>query len=214
MLLGLLFDNKEDKIRENKAKLRKALVEGTDPMLDQIYANILQVLNDKILGEGVDGFAATLADMEHTLARLGDSQAKLAFDLGDKYRSINTELLQEAIAYADHPGFVSSIENIARIPGKRFLLIADRCRLDKKKIGVLLGDDFQIMKSTEEENKKELFDAILDKDSDYRYDKCYLSDDDDAEHTGFITIKNAVGETNRILAEQIFGLPIVEGATK
>ena len=213
-LLGMLFNNKEDNIRENKAKLREAIAEGTDPMLTQVFDNVLQVMNGKILGEGIDGFAATLADMEHTLAHLGKSQAALAFDLMDKYRSINTELLQEAIAYSDQPGFVSSIENIARIPGKRFLLIADQGRLNQEKIGSLIGDDFKMLKSEkDEEARRNMIVSILGGEVD-QLNYCYMSDDENAEYTAFITTKSAVNETNRILTEQIVGVPIVEGATK
>lgn len=146
VLLGMLFNNKEDNIRENKKKLHDALVEGTNPMIEKMHNDLVRTINEQILEEGVNGFYRTLKDMENLLINLGASQLEIATLLCKKYKSLNTELLKETISYTKTPGFVSSVDNIARIPGQYFLLISDNYKLDCLNTSILLGENFQAKK--------------------------------------------------------------------
>ena len=115
-------------------------------MIEKMHNDLVRTINEQILEEGVNGFYRTLKDMENLLINLGASQLEIATLLCKKYKSLNTELLKETISYTKTPGFVSSVDNIARIPGQYFLLISDNYKLDCLNTSILLGEYFQAKK--------------------------------------------------------------------
>ena len=210
LVLGWLFDDKEDNIRKNKKKLYDALVEGTDPMLDQMHDTLVKTINEQIIGEGIDGFGDTLGQMDHMLAQLGYSQAQMASSLNEKYKKLNMELLQEAVAYGNKPGFVSSISDIARVPGKMFVLVADKYRLNNTFISRLLGEDFQTILTPKQGEQHNLSEMIMGTILDY----CPFPVNEEDNNSGFVDLYWAdkiISETSLALAEQFLDAPITKG---
>ena len=212
LLIGMLFDNKEEKIKENKKKLREALSDGTWPMIDKMHDNLIRTIRDKIIGEGIDGFAETLAKMDHTLAKLGYSQELLANGLNEKYKALNTELLQEAVSYGDKPGFVSSINDIARVPGQQFIMIADKFKLDDKAISRLLGEEFQAVSTPQGDERANLLENVLGAkivSSPFPVNENAKSGDD--ELAELCWTDKVYSEVSLSLTEQLLDAPIMEG---
>ena len=192
-LLGNLFDNKEDKIRENKNKLRKALQDGTYPMLDNLREKVLESFNNEIVAKGIDDFGETLNSMSKLLAKLGAAQTEVANNLMKNYFEINLELLQNAVEYSRSSGFLSSVDYLARLPGKEFFIVASRSSIDNKKITELLGENFSVIKNAE---LHEIISVILG---------CgYI------KNKFAIIPSNSVADTNFELAQQIAGMPIIK----
>ena len=190
---GNLFDNKEDKIRENKNKLRKALQDGTYPMLDNLREKVLESFNNEIVAKGIDDFGETLNNMSKLLAKLGAAQTEVANNLKKNYFEINLELLQNAVEYSRSSGFLSSVDYLARLPGKEFFIVASRSSIDNKKISELLGENFSVIKNAE---LHEIISMILG---------CgYI------KNKFAIIPSNSVADTNFELAQQIAGMPIIK----
>ena len=202
-LLSFLFDNKEDKIRENKNKLRQSLQDGTYPMLEGIFEKVRQTFLNEIIAKGVDEFGDTLQEMSYLLARLGKSQYEFANNLMKKYYDINLELLQNAIEYSRQPGFISSVDYIARIPGKQFVIIAGRSSIDNKKISALLGEKFSALQ--QQEKITELIKLIL---SSNIILKTFSTGSD--KKASALVATDKIFEINLALAQQIAGIPILK----
>lgn len=201
-MLSFLFDNKEDKIRENKSKLKKSLQDGTHPMLNEMHEKVQSTFQNEIISKGVDDFGNMLNRMANLLANLGSVQAKLANNLMKKYYDLNLELLQHAVEYSRQPVFLSSVDYIARIPGKQFLIVAGRSSIDNKKISLLLGENFSVLQSDE---MHEIIGTILN--CGYRT-KTFAIDPNNS--VSAILPTDAVNETNFTLAQQIAGIPIFD----
>ena len=207
-LLGWIFsDSKEEKIRKAKAKLREDLTQPSFDMLNKMHDQIIDIFNKDILDKGVDEFGDMLGDYAHMLARLGQSQSSMAFTLFNNFSNLNGKLLAEAISYKG-AGFISSVGDIARIPGEKMVVLAERSSLNTKEISDLLGENVSIMKPEEE-----FVDTVINVlGSDFEIDNYPLDyDKEDAEADRAVAIfpKNKVAVTSFKLAQQIAGVPII-----
>lgn len=205
-LLGQLFDNKEDKIRQNKEKLRTALKDGTYPMLNTLRAKVSETFNAEILKKGVEDFGNTLNEMSYLLARLGALQGKLADNLAKKYSDLNLEILQAAVEYSRQPGFLSSIDYLARVPGKEFLIVAGRSSIDTKAVSALLSEHLSIL--PRQENLRVLLGLVIGGELVKKYFPTGSSSDAQDAVAFLPTIK--VSETSFTLAQQLAAAPILD----
>lgn len=207
-LLGWIFsDSKETKIRKAKAKLREDLTQPSFDMLNKMHDQIIDIFNKDILDKGIDEFGDMLGDYAHMLARLGQSQISMAFTLFKNFSDLNGKLLAEAISYKG-AGFISSVGDIARIPGEKMVVFAERSSLNTKEISDLLGENISVVKP-----KEEFVDTIINiLGSDFEIDNYpldYDKEDAEAEQAVAVFPKNKVAVTNFKLAQQITGAPII-----
>ena len=205
-LLGMLFNNKEDNIRENKKKLHDALVEGTNPMIEKMHNDLVRTINEQILEEGVNGFYRTLEDMENLLVNLGTAQSEIATVLCKKYKSLNIELLKETITYTKASAFVSSVDNIARIPGQYFLLVSENCKLDCLNASILLGENFQVKKV---KNNYHLVSDLIGDEITPKYFQEYDEDGNISMEAKIYLADKSANTTLWSMAEQIIENPII-----
>ncbi len=96
------FTDKQEKIREAKAKMIKDLTAPSHKMIDEMQAGVVKIINEKIIREDINKFGKTLGDMAHMLAKLGDIQTKLALVLGKKFNDLNIDLLSNAVEYSQN----------------------------------------------------------------------------------------------------------------
>ena len=202
-LFALLFDNKEDKIRENKEKLRKQLRDGTYPMLNDMRSKLEETFKNEILKKGIYDFIDVLNEMSYMLARLGKAQYELANELSKKYYNLNLELLQVAIEYSRQPGLLSSVEHIARIPGEEFFVAAGRCSIDTKTVSALLGEHLSIVKATDK--LEDIVQLILS--CEFKIREFSMGNSEKVK--AFVPF-DVVNKTNFTLAQQIAGVPILD----
>ena len=203
-LVAFLFDDREDKVRKNKEKLKKQLKDGTYPMLDNMRSKVEETFKNEILKKGVDDFSNILNEMSFMLARLGKAQYELADNLSKKYYNLNLELLQQAIEYSRQPGLLSSVEHIARIPGEEFFVVAGRCSIDTKTVSALLGEHLSIIKATGE--LKDIVKLILGCEFNIKE----FSTFDNEKAKAFVVSDISVNKINFTLAQQIAGVPILD----
>ena len=206
--VGWLFaDSKEEKIRKAKTKLREDLKAPSFEMLDKMHNQVIEVFNKEIIDKALKEFWYMLTDYEFMLARLGKSQAEMSNALLKDYQNLNAVLLDEAVDYVN-AGSYSNGQNIMRIPGEHFVLLADRYNLKTDAISDLLGEKFVSMKPAKK--LSQTVEMILG--CSYDYDKYYLelgTEEKEAKETYSIIPKDKVNETNIKLAQQIAGIPII-----
>ena len=209
-LLGWIFsDSKEEKIRKAKAKLREDLTEPSFEMLGKMHDQIIDIFNNDILDKGIDEFSDMLGDYAHMLARLGQSQNKMAAMLFDKFSDLNGKLFAEAIEYKG-AGFISDVNEIARIPGETMVIFAGRANLNKKDLSDLLGEKILTIKP--KEDFVQTLRIILGGDFDVdHYPLDYDREDAEAERAIAIFPKQKISATNFKIAQQIAGVPIILG---
>lgn len=205
-LLGQLFDNKEDKIRENKKKLREALQDGMYPMLDTLRDKVSATFKSEIIKKGVDDFGKILFKMSYMLARLGASQGALAANLTKKYFDLNLELLQAAVEYSRQPGFLASIDYLARVPGKEFLIVAQRSSIDTKAVSALLSENLSVL--PRQKSLQALLSLVIGGELIKKHFPMGSSSDSQAAVAFSPTIK--LSETNFMLAQQLAAVPILD----
>ena len=210
-LLGWIFsDSKEEKIRKAKAKLRKDLTAPSFEMLDKMHSQIIDIFNKEILDKGVDEFADLLGDYAHMLARLGQSQTFMSATLFDKFSDLNAKLLEEAIAYKG-AGFISSVDEIARVPGETMVAFADHSNLNTVELSNLLGEKILVMQAAE--NVSDTVKNILNSDFEVDvYPLDYDTDDKEAERAVAVFPQKKVNATTFKIAQQIAGVPIITNA--
>ena len=204
-LLGQLFDDKEEKIRQNKEKLRTALKDGTYPMLNTLRDKVSETFKTEVLKKGVDDFGKTLFKMSYLLARLGALQGALAANLTKKYFDLNLELLQAAVEYSRQPGFLASIDYLARVPGKEFLIVAQRSSIDTKAVSALLSENLSIL--PHQESLQALLSLVIGGEVIKKYFPLGSSSDSQAAVAFSPTIK--LNETSFTLAQQLAAVPII-----
>ena len=207
--VGWLFsDSKEEKIRKAKAKLREDLQDPSFEMLSKMHSQVIEVFNKEILDKAVDEFWDMLADYQHMLARLGQSQSEMADNLFYNYQNLNAVMLDEAVDYVN-AGSYSNAKNILRIPGEHCVLLADRSNLNANAISDLLGEKFITMKP-----KEKLIDTVeIVLGCDYEVESHWMefdTEEKEAEKAYSIIPKDKVDETKFKLAQQIAGIPIIE----
>lgn len=207
-LFSFLFDDKEKKIREAKAKLREDLTAPSHEMLDKMHYQVMDIFIKEILDKGVNEFYNLLADYQSMLARLGANQNKIANVLFDKFSDLNVKLLKEAIDYTS-AGSISNIESIPRIPGEIFLIIAQRFNLDTNKISSLLDEKILTMSSIE--NISDNLQMILGSEFDVKYYPLdFTKNNQKPEKAKAILPKKKVNPKSVKIAQQIADVPIIQ----
>ena len=207
-LFSFLFEDKQEKIRQAKKKLRSDLSEPSFDMLGKMHSQIIDIFNDKILHEGVDGFSDSLANYQFMLARLGKSQSEIASSLLEEFRDLNIDLLnEEKKIYKDRGD--ASCAAIARIPGVILLILTNDSNANPDALSDLLGEKVQI-----DPAPKEFSDAVkkvlgCDFDIDY-YPLDFSTENGDTPEFYSIIPKNSVPQINLQLAQQIANdVPII-----
>lgn len=207
-LLGWIFsDSKEEKIRKAKAKLREDLKPPSFKMLDNMHSQIIDIFNKDILGKGIDEFSDLLGDYAHMLARLGQSQTVMANTLAKEFGDLNAKLLGEAISYKG-AGVISSVNEIARVPGKAMVAFAGRSNVNTKELSTLMEEEIVIDKPSE--NISDTLIKVLHCDFEIdEYPLDYDTDEKEAERAIAVFPKNKIDATSFKLAQQIAGVPII-----
>lgn len=204
IILSTFFGNKEEKIREAKAELRKQLSEPSQAALAKMHADIVDVCIKEIFEEGIGGFREALAAQGEMLIELGDAQCRTAVELDQNYYDLNFELLDEAFRYKRDLDIRITVDNLARIPGEAFTIVAEGDWRDRKKLSSLLGEKLQIVPSNEDINK--LVSQVLG--CGYSVERFPVGE----EEVGVVLRpEKAVDETRRLLAQQIAEVPIMKG---
>lgn len=210
ILGNLFFDSKEKQRQQNRQKLRDAITSPSYEVLNKMYDKVIETFNNKILAEGVDEFYDLLAGYQFMLARLGDSQYQIARALCDEFSDLNFKLLIEANNYKNVGS--ADVNNIARIPGEKMLILADRSNLDTKKLSDLLGENVSVMKPEElPDTVKNILGSDFDVDN---YPLDFSKENEDVEEAIALLTKNKVDATSFKLAQQIAGVPIIAEFTQ
>lgn len=118
-LLSFLFDDEDEKIRQQQEELRKKLHEVMDPEIPKIIDKIVDNINEFILGKEVDGLRNALDEMSNVFFKLALEEKNAAEYLNSKLFNLNADLWIEA-------GIEKEIEDkyclnyMARVPGQIF----------------------------------------------------------------------------------------------
>ena len=118
-LLSFLFDDEDEKIRQQQEELRKKLHEVMDPEIPKIIDKIVDNLNEFVLGKEVDGLRNALDEMSNVFFKLALEEKNAAEYLNSKLFNLNADLWIEA-------GIEKEIEDkyclnyMARVPGQIF----------------------------------------------------------------------------------------------
>ena len=212
-VLGWIFsDSKEEKIRKAKAKLREDLTQPSFEMLGKMHDQIIDIFNNDILNKGIDEFSDMLGDYAHMLARLGQSQSSMAATLFDKFSDLNAKILEEAISYKG-AGFISSVDEIARVPGETMVAFADRSSLNTKELSDLLGEKILVTRAGKDlpETLKNILNSDFDVDF---YPLDYDTEDAEAERAVAVLPQKKIDATKFKIAQQIAGVPIIAEFTQ
>ena len=212
-VLGWIFsDSKEEKIRKAKAKLREDLTQPSFEMLGKMHDQIIDIFNNDILNKGIDEFSDMLGDYAHMLARLGQSQSSMAATLFDKFSDLNAKILEEAISYKG-AGFISSVDEIARVPGETMVAFADRSSLNTNELSDLLGEKILVTRAGKDlpETLKNILNSDFDVDF---YPLDYDTEDAEAERAVAVFPQKKIDATKFKIAQQIAGVPIIAEFTQ
>ena len=202
-LFQLLFDDKQKKIREAKEKLRKDLKSPSHEVLNKMDSQVREIFNKEIWQKGIVEFWNLLAGYQYMLARLGKSQYKMARRLFGEFSDLNAKLLEEAIVFKG-AGFISSVSDVARIPGEILVAFAPRANLNDKELSDLLGEKISIIKP---EAKRPLtVQNILGCSITI---KSYNLDVEKSEQAHAAFPNKTVDATKFKIAQQIAGVPII-----
>lgn len=208
-LFSLLFENKQEKIRKAKAKLREDLTAPSYEMLGKMHDQVINIFNNEILAKGVDEFWNLLAGYQFMLTRLGESQYTMASKLFSEFSDLNFKVLEEATAYKN-AGSTDGVNDIPRIPGETMLVMGESSTLNTKKLSDLLGEKVLFMKP--EENISDTVQNILG--CEIEVDSYWLDFDTKekkADRAYAVFPKKTVDTTAFKLAQQIAGIPIIKG---
>lgn len=208
-LFSLLFENKQEKIRKAKAKLREDLTAPSYEMLGKMHDQVINIFNNEILAKGVDEFWNLLAGYQFMLARLGDSQCTMASKLFSEFSDLNFKVLDEATAYKN-AGSANGVSDIPRIPGETMLVLGESSTLNTKKLSDLLGEKVLFMEP--EENLSDTVQNVLG--CEIEVDSYWLDFDTKekkADRAYAVFPKKTVDTTKFKLAQQIAGVPIIRG---
>ena len=206
-LFSFLFEDKQEKIRKAKAKLREDLTAPSHEMLDKMHNQVIDVFNKEIWNKGYVEFWNLLAGYQFMLARLGQSQYRIARALFKEFSDLNLKLLIEASNYKG-AGSAKGVSSIPRIPGETMIIFAERWNVDTKKLSDLLGEKVLVMKDEEKlsDNVKHVLNCDLDID---KYPLDFSKDNKEPKNALAIFPKNKVDATAFKLAQQMAGVPII-----
>ena len=204
-LLQFLFDDKQTKIREAKTKLRKDLKPPSYEVLDKMDSQVRDIFNKEIWQKGIIEFWNLLAGYQFMLARLGKNQYYMTRKLFAEFRDLNAKLFEEAIIYKG-AGFISSVGNVARIPGEILVAFATRANLNDKELSDLLGEKISVIKP--ESKTPETVQKVLGCPIEI---KSYNLDKSEKSEQAFAAFaKDKISATNFKIAQQVAGVPIIQ----
>ena len=207
-IFSSLFEDKQEKIREAKSKLSNAITPPSRDILNQMHNKVVETFNNEILAKGVDEFSDLLAGYQFMLARLGQSQYRIARALFEEFSDLNFKLLVEASNYKG-AGSAKGVSAIPRIPGETMIIFADSWKLDTKKLSDLLGENVLVMKTESRlsDDVKKVLNCDLDID---KYPLDFSKDNEQPKNAIVLFPKSKVDATNFKLAQQIAGIPIIQ----
>ena len=206
-IFSSLFEDKQEKIREAKAKLSNAITPPSRDILNQMHDKVIETFNNEILAKGVDEFSDLLAGYQFMFARLGQSQYRIAGALFKEFSNLNLKLLIEASNYKG-AGSAKGVSAVPRIPGEKMIVLADSWSLDTKKLSDLLGENISVMKDEPKlsDNVRKVLNSDIDID---RYPLDFSKENEQPKNAIALFPKNKVDATNFKLAQQIAGVPII-----
>lgn len=141
--LNFLFsDSKSEKIRKAKGKLRAQLKDATKPYLDGLLTNVLENMNEKILGQGIGGLRDTLVTMDELLFALAGKEAANGKRLNEMLGGLNRRMWFKADKYLHYEGEKINVNYIIRLPGEMLYAYAQETPAEKYLEGMtsLLGE--------------------------------------------------------------------------
>ena len=176
-------------------------------MLDKMHNQVIEVFNKEIWNKGYVEFWNLLAGYQFMLARLGQSQYRIARALFKEFSDLNLKLLIEASNYKG-AGSAKGVSAIPRIPGETMIIFAESWNVDTKKLSDLLGEKVLVMKDEEKlsDNVKHVLNCDLDID---KYPLDFSKDNKEPKNALAIFPKNKVDATAFKLAQQMAGVPII-----
>ena len=203
-----LWDSTEEKIAKQKAELREKLIEATAPMFDELNDNLLEIANEQIINDGLNGFTNALFDRMFNLSNLGKDQYDLGISINSGLRDITRNLLSEAAEYKNIPDFADKIEDFARVPGDKMILSASENLPNLSKIEALLDEKIEIIPEITSDNIIQFTSDFLKNNVDVDY--IPLNSDENAEDAFFWVADHIEKNQNFVLAKQLLRRPIIE----
>jgi len=206
-IFSSLFEDKQEKIREAKSKLSNAITPPSRDILNQMHNKVVETFNNEILAKGVDEFSDLLSGYQFMLARLGQSQYRIAGALFKDFSNLNLKLLIEASDYKN-AGSAKGVSAVPRIPGEKMIILADSWNLDTKKLSDLLGENISVMRDETKlsDNVRKVLNSDIDID---RYPLDFSKENEQPKNAIALFPKDKVDVTAFKLAQQIAGVPII-----
>ena len=201
-IINFLIDKTKYKIPSVRQKLITKLEESGFETLNNISEQAHDILNRQIF-VSVEDFSNTLLNCAHMLARLGESQSKLAESIIYEYSELNTRLFIEAINYKE-AGKFSDIRVTMRIPGTISVVISEDSQVNTREMSSILNERFFILRPLEDWN------ATIKKLLGCEFEKNYYAlDENIEEQTYSITAHGKVSTKRLKLAQQLSPYPII-----
>lgn len=126
----LFSDSKAEKIRKAKKELADKLTEVTEPYADTLLNNVIDNLNEKILGQAVDGLRDILVQRDELFFTLAGREAAAGEGLHDMLQAMNRRMWSEADRYLQIRQENAPISHMVRMPGE-FVQIYARAGCDE-----------------------------------------------------------------------------------
>ena len=95
-LFSIFGDSREEKIREQTDKLRKAIIDETTKTYEKIYEEVQEYFRVEIYNKKIAGFIDQLNSLGNLLIDLANGQLNLARNLSNQYYDLNWTLVEEA----------------------------------------------------------------------------------------------------------------------
>lgn len=150
LVVALLFDSKSERVEKQKAKLVENLQEAMGDVIPQIANKVVNILNEKIFDEGVNGLADALNTRDDLLMALADAEESQSFAVADQLEKVNILIWQEACKYLEIRKI--SLYDMAEIPGHIFAFGSKELSSEvQKKLSALLDAKIQYDAITKEE---------------------------------------------------------------
>lgn len=115
LVVALLFDSKSERVEKQKAKLVENLQEAMGDVIPQIANKVVNILNEKIFDEGVNGLADALNTRDDLLMALADAEEVQSQTVANQLKEVNLLLWQDACKYLEEEEL--PLYAMARIPG-------------------------------------------------------------------------------------------------
>lgn len=206
-ILSFFFDDKEEKIRQQKKELTDKLRTAMNPVVDKIGDYLIKEMSDNILHKGIDGLCSILNEMDDMLFELANEEKSAAQYLNNKLYNLNVKLWNEAISYIGSSNSTDYyLYNTARIPGQIYYGIGTGTVSPKicKEISILLGEkiDYISIPNTDNDDKAyiyKLWDIVTELIGEWHHEILEFGNDDKIrlihleDNRSLYDIKNEMG---------------------